>query len=189
MIRGAIRIPRPALAFTLMLVGLAPCRAQDVAPVIYLTPAETAKAKQLAQNAKDVQQRQRLASAAWLNFYNSYKASHLGLSFLRFTSDFKLALGDTHSEPVDEIIAVPLSTAERQKADALYRAMKDADAKEPVAMNAWVRYQYDLVAAHVLGNFTDGVGLPDGTEVRVPRGWDSGLAFTPDFRVAVPKHP
>lgn len=161
--------------------------AQDVVPVIYLTPAETAKAKQLAQSAKDADARQRLTRMAWRNFNNSYQASHPELPHLRFTSDFKLALGDTQSYPVDEVIAVTLSTAERQKAETVYRAMKDAESAEPKAESAWVHYQYDLVAAHVLSKGTETIGLSDGTHVQVAPGWDAGLAFTPDFRVAVPR--
>ncbi|HEV2417355.1 MAG TPA: hypothetical protein VGX94_06095 [Terriglobia bacterium] len=184
-----MRFTRLALTFTIMLAGLAPCRAQDVAPVIYLTPAETVKAKRLAQNAKDADARQRLTRMAWRNFNNSYQASHPELPHLRFTSDFKLALGETQSYPVDEVIAATLSTAERQKAETLFQAMKDADTAEPKAERAWVLYQYDLVAAHVLIKGTETIGLSDGTQVRVAPGWVAGLAFTPDFRVAVPKHP
>lgn len=164
--------------------------AQDVTPVIYLTPAETAKAKQLAQNAKNAQARLRLAKTAWRNFYGSFQAAHPELQHLRFTSDFKFAMGETESGLVGEVVPLRLSPTERQRAEALYRAVKDADAAEPAARDAWMRYQYGLVAAHVpTSKVTDGVGLSDGTQVRVPPGWDLGLAFTPDFRVAVPKHP
>lgn len=173
----------------LLLLLLRPCMAQDVIRVIYLTPAETAKAKQLAQSAKDAEARQRLARMAWGNFYTSYQALHPELTHLRFTSDFKLALGDTQSDPVDEVIAVTLSTAERQKAETLYQAMKNATAADPAARTACLRYQYELVDAHFPPKGAiDGIALPDGTHVSVSQGWVNGLAFTPDFRVAVPKH-
>ncbi|MGH9345034.1 MAG: hypothetical protein ACRD19_14900 [Terriglobia bacterium] len=150
-------------ASTLFLCDLQPCIAQDVVQVIYLTPAETARAKQLSQELKEAQNQQRRAKTAWHNFYSNFQAEHPELQHPQITSDFKLALGQGQSGWVDEVIPLTLSAAERKKARSLYRAAHDADADVPRAIQAWQAFQWKLVVDRL-------PGAKSGADVTLPNG-------------------
>jgi hypothetical protein len=73
------------------------CVAQEVVPVIYLSPGEIAKAKQIAQDLKSAQDRDSRARIAWQSFHQDYQAAHPEWPGLRFASDFRVALAQKSS--------------------------------------------------------------------------------------------
>ena len=174
------------------LVTLSPrCMAQQVLALIRLSTDEAAKASQLAQSVKGAEDRNNRARILWRSFYQSYQAEHPELPGLRFSSDFRVAFGakDSAGSLVHEVAVVELSAEERQKAEALHREMLEAQEALPQAEKNWWDYQYELVAGHIpsTGSGSNRI-LPSGKSVVVPEPWDRGLAFTPDFRVAVPRN-
>lgn len=181
------------------LVTLSPrCMAQEVLALIRLSTDEAARASQLAQSVKSAQDRANRASTLWRNFYQTYQAEHPELPRLRFSSDFRVAFGVKRSADslVDEAVVVELSAEERQKAESLYREMLEAQEALPQAEKNWREYQYELVADELVAGRIPGMEsagsgsniiLPSGKSVVIPHPWTSGLAFTPDFRVAVPR--
>ena len=124
-----------------LLGSMTRCVAQEPLPVIYLSTAEAAKAKQAAQNLKSAQDRDSRATAAWKNFYQSFQAAHPELQNLRFASDFRVAFTYTQAAgqfPLsDEAVTVELSPEERQKAETLQREMLDARRAIGQAKRTW----------------------------------------------------
>ena len=167
------------------------CMAQKVLALIRLSTDEAAKASQLAQSVKGAEDRKNRARILWRNFYQSYWAEHPELPTLRFSSDFRVAFGAKGSGDslVHEATVVALSAEERQKAESLHREMLEAQESLPQAVKNWRDYQYKLVAGHIPSTGSGStVILPSGKSVAIPEPWDRGLAFTPDFRVAVPRY-
>lgn len=119
-----------------------------------------------------------------------YQAAHPELPNLRFSSDFRAAfpMRDPSVVAVVVVEAVELSVEERQKAESLHREMLEARQAFEQAQKNWRDYQYELVADHVPAT---GTGLPvtlqSGKGAVIPNPWGFGMAFTPDFRVAVPR--
>jgi len=118
------------------------CAAQDLVPVIYLSSAETAKAKEFAQTLKRARDRNNLAITAWRNFHQSYQAAHSEMPGLRFASDFRLAVApkDPSNPSVDEASVVELSAKDRQNAESLYREMGEAKRAFDQAQKNWRDY-------------------------------------------------
>jgi hypothetical protein len=170
-----------------------PCAAQDVIPVIRLSPDEAAKTKQVAQALIDTQERNRRAQLAWSQFYQSYQAAHFDMQRLRFTEDGQFAVGNMNSPAVllNEITVVELTPEERQRLKNLRRELTDSEEAKKQTMKKWQDYQNQFLAEHVgtaTANDQTGETLTlDGKQVSIPRPWDNGIAFTPDFRVAVPR--
>jgi len=167
------------------------CVAQELVPVIRLSTDETAKAKQLEQNLKDARERRAKAKISWDQFYKSYQAAHPDLPGLRFTEDFRLAFALLKSADGDipHAASIDLTAEERQKLETLHREMTDSEGSAMQAEKNWREYQYELLLDHV-GNSKSGGGvvkLATGKEVVVGAPWTSGLAFTPDFRLAFPR--
>ncbi len=165
------------------------CAAQEVVPVIHLSTDEAAKARQMAQDLKSAQDRDNRATTAWRNFHQMFQAAHPELPGMRFASDFRVAFTRNISSRPAEAVAVELTAEERQKAESLYREMSAAKLALEQAEKNWQDYQRELVADHVprtgsanASTFT----LGSGRSVVIEYPWFFGVAFTPDFRVAVP---
>jgi uncharacterized protein YlxW (UPF0749 family) len=173
------------------LVTLSPrCMAQEVLALIRLSTDEAAKASQLAQSVKGAEDRNNRASILWRNFYQSYQAEHPELFRLRFSSDFRVAFGVKAADSlVYEATIVELSAEERQKAESLHREMLEAQEALPQAQQNWRDYQYELVAGHIPSTGPGvTVVLTNGRSVTIPIPWSNGLAFTPAFRISVPRN-
>jgi hypothetical protein len=170
------------------------CMAQEVVPVIYLSTDEAAKAKQTAQDLKSALDRNSRAIAAWRNFNQGFQAVHPEMPGLRFSSDFRVAFAKknvSNSFPFEaEAATVELSAEERKKAESLHQEMLEAKRLLDQAQKSWLDYQYQFVLDHVPPNPEAGgsiVTLPGGKSATIPIPWNSGVVFTPDFRVAVPR--
>lgn len=165
------------------------CIAQDVLAVIRLSADEAAKASQVVQGLKSVQDRDTRARISWQGLHQGYQAAHPELPNVRFSSDFRVAFGVKRSDSrVDEAALVELSAEERQKAESLHREMLEAKEALTQAEKNWRDYQNELVADHIPSTGGGSVVIfSSGKSVTIPSPWDSGLAFTADFRVAVPR--
>ena len=178
------------LAFSLYISSPC-CLAQEV-PTIYLSPSETAKAKQAVQDFKSAGERNNRAITAWRSFQQGYQAAHPELPGLRFTSDFRIAFTlknvNTSSPWEAEAVAIELSAEERQKAESLYREMLEARRVADQAQRNWSDYWHELVLDHAPaspGSAGMIVTLLSGKSGTIPNLWSGGVVFTPDFRVAV----
>jgi len=169
--------------------------AQEVVPVIYLSPDEAAKAKQTAQDLKNALDRNSRAIAAWRNLNQSFQIAHPELPGLHFSSDFRVAfatknVSDSNSFPFEaEAATVELSAEERKKAESLHQEMLEAKRLLDQGRKSWLDYQHQLLFDHLPPNPEGGaiVTLPSGKSVTIPNPWGNGVVFTPDFRVAVPR--
>jgi len=169
--------------------------AQEVVPVIYLSTDEAAKAKQTAQDLKSALDRRSRAFAAWRSFNQSFQAAHPELPDLHFSSDFQVAfakknVANSNSFPFEaEATTVELSAEERKKAESLHQDMLQAKRLLDQAQKSWLDYQNQLLFDHLPPNPDGGsvVTLPSGKSITIPNPWGSGVVFTPDFRVAVPR--
>ena len=168
------------------------CASQDIVSVIYLSPSETATAKETAQALLIAHDRDYQANTAWENFHRSYQAAHPDLPGLMFASDLKIAFAvkDVPGAFGREAAAIELSAEEREKAESLRREMVEAKRALEAARKNWRDYQNELVSDH----FPSGKSGPvfkrsDGKSVVIPGPWVWGAVFTPDYRVAVPNHP
>jgi hypothetical protein len=193
-------IMRPVFSgFAVCVISISwvPCVAQETAPVIYPSTAESAKAKQAAEDLRGAQDRDKKAMAGWEDFYRAYQRAHPELPGLRFTSDFRVAFARRNSTnpayPLSlEAAVVELSAQEQQNAVSLHREMEEARAALLQAQKKWTDNWHQLVLDHV-GASPDGSGssvqLPDGKSAVIPNPWANGVIFTPDFRVGVPQFP
>lgn len=160
--------------------------------MIYLSPSEAAKAKQTAQDLTSAQDRADRARTAWQSFHQSYQAAHPELPGLKFASDFQIAfaLKNPPSPLGDQVAAVELSAQEREKAESLQRQMVEAKRALDEASKNWLDYQHELVFDHFPSARSGQIfTLSNGKPVTIPGPWNFGAAFTPDFRVAVPRLP
>ena len=167
--------------------------AQEVVPVIYLSGDEVAKAEQTARDLKSALDRNSRAIVAWQSFNQSFQSAHPELPDLRFSSDFRVAFAKrrvSNSFPFEaEAATVELSAEERKKTESLHQEMLEAKRGLDQAQKSWVDYQHQLVFDHILPNPEGGAvaTLPSGKSVTIPNPWGSGVVFTRDFRVAVPR--
>ncbi|MGH7973340.1 MAG: hypothetical protein ACREIC_31865 [Limisphaerales bacterium] len=172
------------------LSALLPCVAQQgVVPVIQLSASESAKAKQLAQDLKDAQERSDKAIAAWRAFQQTFQAAHPDLPGVTFTSDFRLAFSPQPSPDgfVHLITAVALTPEEQQKGAASQRELGESKKALDQARQGWREYQYQIAADHFPGMVGSVVTLASGKQLTIAWPWSNPLAFTPDFRFAVPQ--
>jgi len=180
-------------ALCIFAVASLPCVAQNVTPVIRLSPDEAAKTKQVAQPLMDAHERHTKARLAWNQFEQTYGVAHPDLPNLRFTEDCRFAIGSVNSPIIGlrQIKAIELTPDERQKLENLRRELTDSEQAEKQAARNWLDYQNQFLAAHV-GTATDPGGtemvlkLANGKGGYIPTPWNSGIAFTPDFRLVVP---
>jgi hypothetical protein len=167
-------------------------QAQELVPVFQLSSEETAKASHLAQDLKNAHQRDDKAVTAWRMFQQTYSFAHPDLSNIQFTSDFRLAfasLGSSSNMDAErqQIKPVELTAEEQQQLKAMHREITESRQSLRQVEKTWVDYQNELVADHFPSG-TEGavVTLSSGKQYVIPPPWSHGLAFTPDFRFAVP---
>ncbi len=180
-----------SFAAFLFFFSSARCMAQDVAPVIYLSPEEAARAKQTLQDFISAQDRDKRATTAWQSFNQVFQAAHPELPNLRFSSDFRVAFARRNRANFpfeDEAATIELSAEDRTKAESLYRETTEARRLAGEARKNWSDYQYQIVLNH----FPPEAGgmiltLPSGKPAMIPSPWSSGIVVTPDFRAAFPK--
>lgn len=162
--------------------------AQSLAPVIQLSAEESANVRQLAQTLKSARNRKADGEAAWNEFHAVYKASHPLLGEFRFTSDFKTAVAHSPAPASDvhEAVVVELTSGDKQKVESLFKELIDSRDSLTAAQSAWTTYLQQLLAAHA-AKTTMRVGTVWGSDsVTIPQGWENGVMFSPDFRLAVP---
>jgi len=183
-----------SLTFSLILgfCSPRPCGAQDLVPVIQLSADEVAKAKQVADSLKNAHERNSKARAAWETFHQSYQLAHRDLAPLRFTEDFRHAFAVQGSPSLLDskpVRAVELTPEEQRKLQALHEEFVSSSRAQQEAEATWQNYQYQLVAAHFAAAKTEGGTIVTiaGKQVRIPAPWNVGIAFTPDFSIAVPR--
>lgn len=166
---------------------------QSTVPVIYLSPAETAHAKQVGENLRQAHDRDRRATTAWESFRNTYQAAHPELPFVRFAADLRIAFAVRNIPgPISrEAVIIELSRQEREKAQALQQEMAEARRAAEEAGKEWRDYQNELVSDHIPSATTGGIIFQrsDGKSVTISEPWTNGVAFTPDYRIAVPNRP
>jgi hypothetical protein len=168
--------------------------AQEVVPVIYLSTAEAATARQTTHDLKSAQDRDKRAATAWRDFHQSYQATHPELPDLQFAFDFRVAVArkpPSSQSPLEkEAAAVELTSQERQKAESLHREMVEAKQGLYQAQKSWSEYWHQLVFNHAPPSPATGgeiVTLANGKSATIPNPWANGIMFTPDFRIAVPR--
>ncbi len=164
--------------------------AQELVPIIQLSAEESAQARQGIQDLNKARDRSTKAELAWVTFRQNYQAAHPELPSLRFTSDFRLAfvLQDSRSQAIS---AVALTADEQHQGQALHREVLESRQALEQAEKNWLNYQYQLVLDHHVPNNTGSSTqlILGGKVANVPSPWGSGVAFTPDFRFAVPLRP
>jgi hypothetical protein len=180
-----------AVFFILGFCSLRPCAAQELVPVIQLSADEAGKAKQLADTVKSAQNRNSKAQIAWEQFHQNYQMAHPNLAPVRFTADFQHAFALRGSPSVLEskpVRTIDLTAEEQQKLQALHQEVEDSERAVREAETTSRDYQYQLVAAHVTTRGEPGTVMRlGGKQVTIPMPWQEGLAFTPDYRLAVPR--
>jgi hypothetical protein len=164
--------------------------AQDVTPVIYLSPAEAAKVKPAAETLKSAEGRNQRAITVWRSFDQIFRAAHPELGNLLFSSDFRYALarrGGAYG--LGQATAVELSADDRQKGEAAYREMQESKRALDDAQKNWADTWHQLVVDHVpdTGGCFLNVTLRGGAAGKIACPWQSGIALTPDYQIAVPQ--
>jgi hypothetical protein len=180
----------PILSFGILYFFLSlPCVAQDVVPIIRLSPDEVAKARQLAQSLKDAQERNNKAKVAWEQFHQAYQAAHPNLRGVKFTDDFRLAIAkvDSPAVMVFQAASIELTAEERKKLESLHQEMTESEQSRKQAHNAWMDFNIQLVVDHVPATESySEVTLSSGKQVRIWPPWNGLLVFTTDFKLAFP---
>ncbi|MDE3178523.1 MAG: hypothetical protein KGM47_02600 [Acidobacteriota bacterium] len=172
------------------------CLAQTVAPVIYLSASEQAKARQVTQEVQTAQSRKFRAAAAWQQFYQAYQAAHPELPAVAFTSDFRFAYSGKEASD-DFWSAMPvavsqLSGRERHKAKSLYSEVQESYHALVKAQKDWYTYQTEFLFGHVTAPSAGCNGTIvtlNGKSKTICNPWSNGVAFISNFRVAVPRFP
>ncbi|HZU25215.1 MAG TPA: hypothetical protein VFA04_06810 [Bryobacteraceae bacterium] len=162
---------------------------QYVVPVIYLSSSETATAQRLAADLNKTQTRANRAKIAWEAFEQNWQTAHPELKGLKFSDDFRVALGrpDMNASGRETVAAVELSPAERQRAESLFREMQDSATAFREAQQKWVDFQHSLILDHARATHTGVVvTTSSGRTGVVSEEWGNIVAFTSDFRTAVP---
>jgi hypothetical protein len=159
--------------------------------IIRLSPDEAAKAKQAFESHKAAEDRWARGAAAWDSFVKDYQGRHPEMrGRATFSSDFTFAY-DFGALSSGIVTKTDLSAEERQQGESSYRERMEASQALQKARNTWTEYQNELVARHIpvscTGCGTEGP-LPDGKVALIPNGWPKGIAFSPDFRIGVPRY-
>lgn len=168
-------------------------QAQELVPIFRLSAEETAKASHLAQDVKNAQQRFAKAGTTWHTFQQTYQAAHPDLPNVQFTSDFGLAFtsrGSSSNLDAERQLITPveLTAEEQQQLKAMHREMTESQQSLRQAQKNWLDYQNELVADRFPSGKEGAVlTLSSGKQAVIPYPWSNGLAFTPDFRFAVPR--
>lgn len=168
-------------------------QAQELVPIFQLSAEETAKTSHLTQDVKNGLQRFDKAATAWRMFQQTYQAAHPDLPNVQFTSDFRLAFTSQNSSSALDaerqlITPVELTSKEQQQLKALHQEMVESQQSLRQAEKNWMDYQHELVADHFPSGKEGAVlTLSSGKQAIIPYPWSNGLAFTPDFRFAVPR--
>jgi hypothetical protein len=155
---------------------------QELVPIFQLSAEETAKASHLAQDLKNAHQRYDNARTTWRVFQETYQSAHPDLPNVQFTSDFRLAFTSQNPAAAFDpqlITPVALTSKEQQQLKDLHQEMAESWQSLQQAEKNWMAYQHQLAATH----FPTKVG----NQAVVSPPWANGLAFTPDFRFAVPR--
>jgi hypothetical protein len=161
--------------------------------MIQLSTDESATAKQIADKLKTALERKKTAEAAWGAFHDVFKASHPIPGNFRFTADCKLAYAESQdrSGPPElrEALVIELNPAEMQKLQNLHKELTESQESLSAAQSAWWDYERDVLSAH-LSTRTGSLALLTlgNKQLAVPAEWGSGILFTPDFRLALPKN-
>jgi Tol biopolymer transport system component len=175
----------------LILYLSSPSAAQDLVPVIHLSTAETERAQRLSQELDNAQERVSKADSARRAFYETFKTAHPKLTGLEFTSDFRMAFSPAPWNSAKRAALIDfaeLTPQEQQKLGALYEEVNLSRKNLDQSWNDWWTFQHDLVISHIeKPGPVSPVYLPTGIQLMFPAGWRNGLAFTPDYRVAVPR--
>jgi Tol biopolymer transport system component len=183
--------PSALVSAILVLYLSSPSAAQDLVPVIHLSAAETERAQRLSLELDNAQERVSKADSARQAFYETFKAAHPKLTDLKFTSDFRMAFSPVPRNPAKgaaRIEFAELAPQEQQKLGALYEEVNLSRKNLDQSWTAWWTFQHDLVISHIeKPGSVSPVLLPTGVQLMFPAGWTNGLAFTPDYRVAVPR--
>lgn len=183
--------PLPLLSAILVLYVLSPCAAQDLVPVIHLSADETAEARRLVHDVESAQERVSKANIARQAFYQTFQAAHPELPNLKFTSDFRMAFAPARSNGVkglDRIDFAELTSEEQQKLRVSYEEVNLSRQNSDQTRTAWLTFQQKVVMGHIeKPGSVSPMLLPSGGQLMFPAGWTNGLAFTPDYRVAVPR--
>lgn len=179
------------LSILMCLFQSASARPQQLTPVIELTAEETAKTKQYATDLENADNRLKKADDAYKEFDLAYHKAHPELPAVRFSADFRMAV-EPPSTPswadVGHVTIVELTRAERQKLEAVQREIVESRQSLDHARKVWRDYQVELLAAHLeSGKEGTVVNLASGRSFMIPIPWANGLAFTPDFRFAIPR--
>jgi len=168
-------------------------QAQELVPIFQLSAEETAKVSHLTQDVKNAHQRFDKAATAWRMFQQTYQAAHPDLANVQFTSDFRLAFTSQNSSSALDaegqlITPVELTAEEQQQLKAKHREMTESQQSLRQAQQNWLDYQNELVADHFPSGKEGAVlTLSSGKQFVISYPWSNGLAFTPDFRFAVPR--
>jgi hypothetical protein len=143
------------------------------------------------QALKDANERSARVKVAWEQFHQFYQAAHPDLPGLRFTADCRFAItlrNSSTTADVHQVATIELTAEERQKLETLHREMSASEQSQKQAVNNWLDFKYQLVIDHV-GSTAEGYSertLSSGKPVKIFVPWNSGLAFTTDFRLAIP---
>jgi hypothetical protein len=172
-------------------------QAQELVPIFQLSAEEIAKANHLAQDLKNAHERSDKAELAWRVFHQTYQAAHPDWPIVHFTGDFRLAFALSNptsllDSEVRRVTSVELTAKEQQQLKALHQERAESQQSLQQAEKNWKDYQYQLAADHFPSKEANGtmkVTLESGKQVVIPIPWQNGLAFTPDFRFAVPRTP
>jgi hypothetical protein len=178
-------------SFLICLLLSLPCMAQKLVPAIRLSADEVGRAQQLVQALKNAKERSAKAEVVWEQFHQSYQAAHPDLPGLRFTEDFRFAMGRVNSSTSGLFLAatIELTADERKKLEALHREMVESEQSQTQAEHDWRDFKYQLVVDHLGNSATGGysdVTLSTGKVVRIPAPWNGELLFTNDFKSAFP---
>ncbi len=177
------------IAAFFVLYPLPPCTSQELVEVIHLSKDEAVKARKISSDLRNAETRYSQSQSAWRTFCQNYQAAHPELPGLSFASDLQLAFAlKRGSGPlVDDVAASELSPEEQEQARSLQREIEEARRVLDETQRMWSDYKNEIVADHItLKGSGPVVTLRDGRSVLIPFPWDTGLAFTPDFTVAVP---
>ncbi len=165
------------------------CPAQELMEVIRLNETEAAKARVLAAAVRDAEARDIKARAEWSNTVARYQAAHPELPRPRFSKDYLVAFSSTEARhPVVEGIVYELKAAEQKEIGEAHQETVRAQKAIAEAIRSWMGFTNELVAARIPstggGTYAQ---LTDGRTVLIPEPWSSRVAFTKDFRIAMPR--
>lgn len=164
------------------------CLAQDIVPVIHLSPEETTEVSQSARALQDARARDAKARTASQTFYGDYQAAHPNLGSFSFSTGFRSAVGEAPVPAAGPVTVIPLSADEQNEAAYLHRELLDGAISLKRAEKNWTDCQHEVAADHVATNGPgEQIKLPDGKTVKLPYVWSGALAFSTDFRLAFPR--